>query len=339
MNRHPGLLITGAITLAAASLLAGTAFGSVSIPIRDVLSALVQSESRQGADVASTIVWQLRLPRVVLAFFVGGGLATIGVAMQALVRNPLAEPYILGISGGASAGASLFYLGFLPPLLSRALTMPIAAFVGGLLAITIVYLVARSRTRISVTRLLLAGVAVSALMGAVTAFVTFASPEADRLRTVLFWLMGSFSGSRWSMVPLPMIVSIGGLFALLAISRALDTFLLGEERAWNLGIPVETLKRLVLLLAALVTGPLVAAVGAIGFVGLIIPHIVRILAGVTHTRLLVISYFLGGTFLIWADVAARVLVPGQELPVGVLTALCGVPFFLWLLRDRAYQFG
>lgn len=217
--------------------------------------------------------------------------------------------------------------------------MPIAAFVGGLLAITIVYLVARSRTRISVTRLLLAGVAVSALMGAVTAFVTFASPEADRLRTVLFWLMGSFSGSRWSMVPLPMIVSIGGLFALLAISRALDTFLLGEERAWNLGIPVETLKRLVLLLAALVTGPLVAAVGAIGFVGLIIPHIVRILAGVTHTRLLVISYFLGGTFLIWADVAARVLVPGQELPVGVLTALCGVPFFLWLLRDRAYQFG
>lgn len=327
------------VVLSLASIALGVAFGSVQLPIRDVVRAMAEPLGGDVSDLTRTIVWQLRLPRVILAFFVGGGLAVVGVAMQALVRNPLAEPYILGISGGASAGASLFYLGFLPPIISRALSMPISAFAGGLLAITLVYLVARSRTRISVTRLLLAGVAVSALMGAMTAFVTFASPEPDRLRAVLFWLMGSLSGSRWSIVLLPMIVSIGGLLTLLALSRTLDTLLLGEERAWNLGVPVETIKKLLLVLAALVTGPLVSAVGAIGFVGLIVPHVVRILMGVTHAPLLVVSYFLGGAFLIWADVGARVLVPGQELPVGVLTALCGVPFFLWLLRDRAYQFG
>lgn len=339
MNRRWIPYMIGAIVLTILSLGAGVAIGSVSIPVADLWRALLNPSAGGEPDFASTVVWQLRLPRVLLAFFVGGGLSIIGIAMQALVRNPLAEPYILGISGGASAGASLFFLGFLPSLISTAITMPVAAFVGGLVSIFIVYLVARTRTHISVTRLLLAGVAVSALMGAVTAFVTFASPEADRLRTVLFWLMGSFSGSRWSMLPLPMVVSLGGLAVLLIVSRSLDTFLLGEERAWNLGIPVEALKKLLLVMAALVTGPLVAAVGAIGFVGLIIPHIVRMLLGVTHVRLLIVSYFLGGTFLIWADIAARRLVPGQELPVGVLTALCGVPFFLWLLRRNTYQFG
>lgn len=329
----------GAVILTLASLFAGVAIGSVSIPISDLWRALLKPDAGGELAFTATVVWQLRLPRVLLAFFVGGGLSIIGIAMQALVRNPLAEPYILGISGGASAGASLFFLGFVPPVLSTAITMPMAAFLGGLAAITIVYLVARSRTHLSVTRLLLAGVAVSALMGAVTAFVTFASPDADRLRTVLFWLMGSFSGSRWSMLPLPAVVSVVGLVVLLGLSRSLDTFLLGEERAWNLGIPVETLKKMLLVMAALVTGPLVAAVGAIGFVGLIIPHIMRMVLGVTHMRLLIVSYFLGGTFLIWADIAARRLVPGQELPVGVLTALCGVPFFLWLLQRNSYQFG
>lgn len=340
MDRRSALILGIVILLSILSAAVGVAIGSADIGIgqviRTVWAALV---GRAPDDATSRIILQLRLPRVVLGFLVGGGLSIIGVAMQALVRNPLAEPYILGISGGASAGASLFYLGFLPAAVAQTLSMPVAAFAGALLTITVVYLVARSETHISVARLLLAGVAMSALAGAVTAFVTFASPEPDRLRAVLFWLMGSFSGSRWSAVPFPLVVSVGGLLVLLAMSRGLDTFLLGEERAWNLGVPVEMVKRILLVLAALVTGPLVAAVGAIGFVGLIIPHIVRILVGVSHMPLLLIAYFLGGTFLIWADAAARVLIPAQELPVGVLTALCGVPFFLWLLRRNSYQFG
>lgn len=285
------------------------------------------------------IVWRLRLPRAVLACIVGGGLSIIGVAMQTLVRNPLAEPYILGISSGASAGASLFYLGFLPPLLSKALTMPIAAFLGGLASITIVYLVARDGTYVSVARLLLAGVAMSALMASITSFVTFSSPEPDKLRAVLFWLLGSLSGAQWALLPLPTLTTAFGLGVLLVLARPLDAMLVGEEPAQSLGMPVEALKRGLIVLAALVTGTLVAVSGSIGFVGLIVPHAVRLLMGVPHRRLVPLSFVTGAIFLCWADLAARTLLPGQELPVGILTALCGVPFFLVLLRRRSYRFG
>jgi len=289
--------------------------------------------------VVERIVWRLRMPRALLALLVGGGLSIIGVAMQTLVRNPLAEPYILGISSGATAGASLFYLGFLPPLISRTLSMPIAAFLGGLLSITIVYLVARKATHVSVARLLLAGVAMSALMSSITSFVTFSSPEPDKLRAVLFWLLGSLSGTRWELLPIPAITSGVGLVLMIGLTRPLDALLIGEEPAHSLGVPVELLKRLLIVLAALVTGTLVATSGAIGFVGLIVPHAVRLTVGVTHRRLVPLSFAVGALFLLWADVAARSILPGQELPVGILTALCGVPFFLALLRTNNYQFG
>ena len=288
---------------------------------------------------ADRIVWLLRMPRAALAFVVGGGLAIIGAAMQALVRNPLAEPYILGISSGASAGASLFYLGFLPPVLSKTLSMPLAAFCGGLLSITLVYLVARGSTRLSVARLLLAGVAMAALMGSVTSFITFSSPDPDKLRAVLFWLLGSMHHATWSLLPLPAIVTLAGLVTLMSLARSLDAMLLGDEAAHSLGVSVEALKRLLIIVAALVTGTLVAASGAIGFVGLIIPHAVRSFAGVTHRRLLPACFFAGALFLLWADLAARALLPSQELPVGIITALCGVPFFLVLLRRSTYDFG
>lgn len=323
------------------SIVAGVAFGSQDIAMADVIGAVV---ARIGlskgliSETTSRIVWDLRLPRVILAVVVGGGLSIIGVAMQALVRNPLAEPYILGISGGAAAGASLFYLGFLPPLLSKAFSMPLAAFAGGFLSISIVYLVAKSESTISVARLLLAGVAMSALMGALTALVTFASPEPNKLRAILFWLQGSLSGTRWSLVMLPAVVSGFGVLVLMAVSRPLDAMLLGEEAAFSLGVPTELIKRVLIVLAALVTGSLVASSGAIGFVGLIVPHVVRFFTGVTHRQLIPASFLLGGIFLIWADVVARVLIPAQELPVGAVTALCGVPFFLFLLRRKQYRF-
>lgn len=340
MNR---LLVTGPLLLLllALSMGASVAIGSTDIAVLDVYRVL--GHHVLGLDTPGPtldrIVWQLRLPRTVLAGLVGGGLAIIGVAMQALVRNPLAEPYILGISSGATAGASLFYLGFLPPLLSRTLSMPVAAFAGGLATITIVYLVARRGSHLSVARLLLAGVAMSALMSAITSFVTFSSPDPDKLRAVLFWLLGSLHGTRWNVLLIPALTTGAGLLALLGLARPLDTLLVGEEPAQSLGIPVEAIKRFLIVLAALVTGSLVATSGAIGFVGLIVPHAVRLLFGVAHRRLVPLSFLVGAIFLIWADVAARTVLPAQELPVGILTALCGVPFFLALLRRGSYRFG
>ena len=339
-HRSPFVLLLSLLVLVPLSVLVAVALGSESLAWQTVWQALASrlNLTAPPEETAVLIVWNLRMPRVLLALIVGGGLSVVGVAMQALLRNPLAEPYILGLSSGASAGASLFYLGFLPPLLSKTLSMPLAAFAGGLLTLVVVYLVARTGSRLSVARLLLAGVAMSALMASVTAFVTFASPDPNKLRAVLFWLLGSLNGTRWSELWLPGIATGAALLVLLAVARPMDALLMGEESAHSLGVPVETVKRLLILLAALVTGALVSTVGAIGFVGLIVPHAMRAVVGVAHRRLLPMSFAVGGLFLLWADLAARSLLP-TELPVGVVTALCGVPFFLMLLRRSSYQFG
>jgi len=337
-----GLLLSigVALTFGSASI---SAFGQTPVAGRTVWDVLLYhlsfGQTTTPDPVADTIIWKLRLPRILLAMVVGGGLSIIGVAMQALVRNPLAEPYILGVSSGASAGASLFYLGFLPPLVSKALSLPLSAFLGALCAMLVVYLVARTGPTLSTGRLLLAGVAVGAMLASVTSFVTFASPEPQKLRAILFWLMGSFSGTTWADVGGPFLVTLFGLGVLMALARSLDALLLGEEPARNLGVSVEILKQALIVLTALVTGILVAASGVIGFVGLIVPHAIRFVAGVTHRRLIPISFLTGAFFLLWVDLAARTLLPNQELPIGVLTALCGVPFFLILLRRAAYGFS
>ncbi|MEM8600612.1 MAG: iron ABC transporter permease [Bacteroidota bacterium] len=332
MTRVVWGLTLGVALLAAA--LAGLLFGSVRLAPGVVLDALVArvTGSPPSDPTASTIVWSLRLPRVLLAFAVGGGLAVVGVGMQALVRNPLAEPYLLGVSSGASAGASLFYLGFLPPVFSTALSLPLAAFVGALVAMGLVVLVAREGGYLPTARLLLAGVALSALFAAVTAFVTFASPDANRMRAVLFWLLGSFSGAQWDTLWLPLAAALVGTALLWVTARPLDALLTGEDAARALGVPVEGIKWGLIVWSALVTGVLVAAAGVVGFVGLIVPHAVRFVVGVSHQHVIPVAFLAGGTFLIVADLAARTLLEFQELPVGVLTALCGVPFFLWLLR-------
>jgi len=292
-----------------------------------------------GSLTDRQILWDLRAPRVVLAIAVGGGLSVIGVAMQALVRNPLAEPYIVGASSGASAGAALFFLGFLPPVLSKAVSMPVAAIAGAWLAVTVVFLVARSGPVLSTGRLLLAGVAMSALLGSVTAFITYASPDPDKLRAVLFWLLGSLTRADWAEVIAPITVSVASALALWALARPLDLLTTGEEPAAALGVPVEGLKRVLLALSAVVTGVLVASAGVIGFIGLIVPHAVRILVGASHRRLVPFAFLGGAGFLVLADLAARTLLDGQEIPVGVLTAICGVPFFLLLLRKAGRAFA
>jgi iron complex transport system permease protein len=333
--KRAGWIGSGLVAALVVSAGVAVAFGSAEVSFGDVARAVLHRAVPAVAppgEVADIVIWTLRLPRVLLAALVGGGLAVIGVAMQALVRNPLAEPYILGVSSGASAGVSLFYLGFLPPLLTRALSLSLAAFLGALAAMLVVYLVARQGPRLSTARLLLAGVAVSAFLAALTAFVTFASPDPNKIRTVLFLLLGSFAGTTWDGLALPAAGALVGLAALWALARPLDALLTGEEPAQSLGIPVEGLKRALIGISALVTGLLVAASGIIGFVGLIVPHAVRFVVGVSHRRVVPLSFAAGALFLVWADLAARTLLPDQELPVGVLTALCGVPFFLVLLR-------
>lgn len=320
-----GLALAVATALAVAASLA---WGSADLGPGRVWAALLGG----GTEVDRLIVWQLRVPRVALALAVGGGLAVIGVAMQALVRNPLAEPYILGASSGASAGAALFYLGFVPAVVSRTVSMPVAAVAGAWLAVAAVFAAARRGPTLSTTRLLLAGVAMSALLGSVTAFVTYASPEPDKLRAVLFWLLGSLSRARWETVAGPVAVALASLGALWALARPLDLLTTGEEPAAALGVPVEALKRGLIAIAAVATGVLVASAGVIGFVGLIVPHAVRLVAGATHGRLVPLAFAGGALFLLLADLVARTVLPGQEVPVGVLTAICGVPFFLALLR-------
>ncbi len=317
-----------------ASAAVAVAVGSADVSLAEVGRAVGHRIGLGAAPdpTAELIVWELRLPRVVLAGLVGGGLAVVGVGMQALVRNPLAEPYILGVSGGASAGVSLFYLGFLPAALTGALSLGLAAFLGALLAMVAVVLVAREGSRVSTARLLLAGVAVQALLGALTSFLIFASPAPQKLQTLLFLLLGSFEGTTWGEVGLPATVAVGGALALWALARPMDALLTGEEPAQSLGVPVEALKRALIVLTALVTGVLVAASGIIGFVGLIVPHAVRFVVGVGHRRVVPVTFGAGAVFLVWADLAARTVLAGQVLPVGVLTALCGVPFFLVLLR-------
>ena len=310
------------------AMVASLVWGSVDLGAGRVWAAL----TGHGTPTEATIVWTLRMPRTVLALAVGGGLAVVGVAMQALVRNPLAEPYILGASSGASAGASLFLLGFLPAAIPDTVSMPVAATAGAWLAVLAVFAAARRGPTLSTTRLLLAGVAMSALLGSVTAFVTYASPDPDKLRTVLFWLLGSLTRATWATVAAPVAVSLGSVAVLWALARPLDLLTLGEERAASLGVPVEGLKRGLIALAAVATGVLVASAGVIGFVGLIVPHAVRLLAGATHARLVPLAFIGGAVFLVLTDLAARLVLPGQEVPVGVLTAICGVPFFLALLR-------
>lgn len=341
MRRAPfALSVTATLTIPI--IVVAVFFGPTLVPIPTVLQILQDFLVGSAGDVYSpeqTIVLRIRAPRVLAAFFIGGGLSIIGVAMQALIRNPLAEPYILGISGGASAGASLFFMGFLPPVIAVWFSVPLAAFSGALLSITIVYLVARADGGVSVSRLLLAGVAMGALMAAITSFITYLSPDPNRLRAVLFWLLGSLADNTWSTLPLVAAASLLGFVTLFLLATRLDVLLLGEEPAAGLGVRVELLKKMLILLAALVTGVLVANSGAIGFVGLIVPHVVRSFTGINHRFVVPVSYLGGGIFLISADLIARTLLSGQDLPVGIITAIAGVPFFLLLLRRTDYNFS
>lgn len=328
MNRF-GLGV-GLLVLLIVSVVLGVRFGSVHLTTSEVLTVL----GGGGSDVHRRIVLELRFPRVLLGALVGGGLALAGATFQALLRNPLAEPYILGISGGASLGVVLVLsLG----MGAAAWPLPLAAFAGALLAIVLVFRVATASGRgMDVRVLLLAGVVIAAFFTACIAFI-LSIAEARTVQSAVLWIMGSLAGASWRSVALAAAYTLPAALLLLTLARPLNLMAIGEETAHYLGANVERVKRVALGLAALLTAAGVAVAGVIGFVGLVVPHAIRLLVGSDHRALLPLSFMGGAAFLVLCDVVAQLVLAPTQVPVGVITAFVGVPLFLFLLRRSLTQ--
>ena len=331
-------MLFGALTVALlASVTAAVMIGPVSIRPdivwRVTLDNLVPGWLVPGwQPFEADIIWEVRLPRVLLAAISGAGLAVVGATLQALLRNPLADPYLLGTSAGAGLGAVAVLLS--SASVFSGFSVSLAAFVGALAAIAIVYALAWQDGRFPTTRLVLSGVAVSYLFSSATNLLIFRAPSGEQARTALFWMLGSLGNARWDSLGLPAAVVVLGTCGLIAFARTLNALSLGEDEATTLGVDGDRFRRLGFVVASLSTGVLVAVTGGIGFVGLMVPHLVRLVVGANHRRLLPAAALAGAILLIWADVLARTIVAPEELPIGIVTAFAGAPFFLWLMRAR-----
>lgn len=324
-----------AVAILLVALVAGVAIGETNIEPSVIFQVLANKLWAAGYlidPIDEGIVWNYRLTRALVAAACGTGLATCGVILQSLLRNPLADPYLLGISAGASTGAVLVaLLGVGAGLIS----LSVGAFAGALTAFAVVALLARASGASGGTgQIILAGIAGSQLFNALTAFLITQSASAEQARGIMFWLLGNLSGVRWPSVWLTVPTALIGLIICLWHRRALDAFTFGADSAASLGIPVRRVQICLISCAALVTAVMVSIVGSIGFVGLVIPHAVRLLTGTQHTRLLPASALAGAVFLIAADVLSRTLIKGQVIPVGVVTALVGAPVFALILIGR-----
>ncbi|MBN1403878.1 MAG: iron ABC transporter permease [Opitutales bacterium] len=327
-GRRLGLL--GLVLLLLAVSLAGCVIGSASVSVADVLRVIASRVGLyDGANsTADTIIWSLRMPRVVLAALAGASLSMSGAAMQGMFRNALADPALIGVSGGGALGAvGAAVLG------GSLAVMPPAAIVGALATTALVYRLAKVGHRVQSQTMLLAGLAVNALSGALVGFLIQIAPY-EQIRGVLFWLLGSLSGATWRVCGIAALFVTVPLLLLPRHSRALNAMLLGDAEAFHLGYDVRRVKRSCVTLSACMVGASVAFCGAIGFVGLVVPHVVRMLFGPDHRILLPASALGGALLMVLADIAARTLDAPAELPVGVLTALMGAPFFLYLIQTR-----
>lgn len=336
-NATTGRTVSGlfALLLLIIVLGLGATIGETSIPL-DVVAKTVANRLWEAGYVIDPIdegiVWNYRLSRAVVAACCGAGLALCGVTLQSLLRNALADPYILGISAGASTGAvSVAILG----IGAGALSLPLGAFFGAFFAFAFVSLLAMRAGR-GTGSIILAGIAGSQLFNALTSFIVTKSASAEQARGIMFWLLGNLSGVRWPDVALALPVVLGGLVVCLWHARALDAFTFGADSAASLGIPVRRAYAILIATAALLTAVMVSIVGSIGFVGLVIPHAARFLVGVRHGVLLPASALIGAVFMVFADIISRIVIPGQVLPIGVITALVGAPAFALILsRGKA----
>lgn len=318
------------------TIILGISFGNVSLSIKNIFKILINKifenefyniEWKKSSEI---IVWNLRAPRVLIGILSGAGLALVGILMQALTKNSLASPYILGLSSGASTGAVLSII-----LRGYALKIypELGAFVLGILTSFLVFYFS-GKNGFSKTKLVLSGVAVSSFFSGITTFlVTTAKNEKD-LREAMFWLAGSLAGSKWEQIPFLFIALIFTLSFSIFIYRELNILVSSEENAENIGVDVKKIRVLIVIFSSFLTAAIVSVTGVIGFVGLIIPHIARYLVGGNHKKVIIISVLLGAIFLNMADILTRVMFRSQEIPIGVITSLCGAPFFIWILNGK-----
>ncbi|MBO0680844.1 iron ABC transporter permease [Mycolicibacterium sp. S2-37] len=326
-------LAVAMVGLCVVSMVVGVQIGSVHIPAGTVVDVVwAKTVGATDSSIAShlvQIVWDLRVPRVALAALVGAGLSVVGVAVQALVRNPIADPYVLGVSSGASIGAAaVIVYGGATGL--GMLGLSGAAFTTACLSMAVVYLVARRGGTLNPLRLVLTGVVAGYILSALTSYLVFLG-DPRGAQQVLFWLLGSFGRARWSMLAVPAVVLLVVLVWLLVRARPMDALLAGDEAAVTLGVPVARVRVELFIATAALTAVMVSVSGAVGFVGLVVPHIVRLVVGGLHRRVLIASVLFGAIFMVWVDLAARTLASPQEIPIGILTAIIGGPLFLFLM--------
>ena len=327
--------IAGLVLLLVVVVVIASAVGSTQIPLSSIWGVLLSrlpfiDVTPTWSAATETIIVDIRLPRVVLAGVVGAALAVAGTTYQGLFRNPLADPYLIGVAQGAALGA---VVGFLLPWSVVGLGLiPVLAFIGALLAVAVVYSIARVGKTLPVTTLILAGVALGAFLASITSYLMIIS--GDKLHGIISWLMGRFSLVNWEQVWMVMPYIVIGVVVIWLYARPLNVMQLDEEQAQQLGINVERVKLILLVAATLITAAAVCFVGTIGFVGIIVPHAVRLVWGPDHRFLLPLTTLAGASLLILADTAARTVLAPTEIPVGVITAFFGAPFFLYLLRRR-----
>lgn len=329
------LLIGGLLAALLLSCVTALAFGAAPVSVTSVSNIVLHHlglpVTENWSRGQAQIIWQIRAPRVLLAVLVGAGLAVVGCALQAVTRNPLADPHLLGVSSGAALGAVVTTL-FLGQF-AGAFSLPLAAFIGAVASMALVLKVASEYGRLTSERLLLAGVAVSFVLMALANLLLFTGDQ-HAASSVLFWMLGGLGLARWELLWLPAICVVAGFLALLCLARALDALMSGEQTAISLGFSVKRVRWQVFICTSLLTGVLVSLSGAIGFVGLMLPHMARLLVGAGNRRLLPVSALLGALFLVWVDVAARVLIAPQDLPIGIVTAAIGGLFFIVLLMKK-----
>ncbi|MGV1789496.1 FecCD family ABC transporter permease [Rhizobium sp. A37_96] len=335
------LVIAGLVLVSAAAFLFSITTGASNASVIDVIAGMVSGSAESTLSIRDRIViFDIRLPRAVLGFLIGGGLAVSGAVMQGLFRNPLADPGLIGVSAGSSLGAVAMIVlggGVLAPVVHifGIFSLPIAAFIGGLATTVLLYKVATRHGQTSIATMLLAGIALGSLALAATGILIYMADDRQ-LRDLTFWSMGSLAGSTWSKVTGAGPIIILSLLPLPFMARGLNALTLGEAAAFHMGIAVQRLKNIAIVSVAAAVGASVAVSGGIGFVGIVVPHILRMVIGPDHRFLLPASALLGGSLLMIADVVARTIVSPAELPIGILTAGVGGPFFLWmLLRQRS----
>ncbi len=314
------------------SIIATIGIGVVSIPVSDVVRTLHSHVVGGQAPIDpknAAIIWNIRTPRTLLALTVGAALSITGVSIQAVLRNLLADPYLIGVSSGASTGAALVILGFAS---STSLSLTLGAFLGSTVAIVLVFAIARVGGPLTAERFIFAGIIVGFAMNALTDLLVFITSDAHGARSVLFWTLGSFNLADWESLPIPLSVLLATLLLLSIWARRFDAMAIGDDTARTLGTDPALFRIESMILAALCVSTMVAVSGTIGFVGLVVPHISRRLVGALHRRVLIVSALLGSVLLMWSDTLARSAFQPNELPVGVLTALLGTPLLLFLMR-------